>query len=94
MFKIIFIDLPNVASSIFGKYSGSIVGAYGMYGKRSESIHLILGAFGMEIEDPYIFRTARMLSEKARKACGKHAKRVRAILDQFAVFGKHSESIR
>ena len=52
-FKIIFIDHPNVASvcirEAFGKHSRSILGAYGMYGKRSGSMRLVLGAFGMKI---------------------------------------------
>ena len=30
-------------------YSGSIIGAYGMYEKRSGSMRLVLGAFGMKI---------------------------------------------
>ena len=34
---------------VFGKYSGSILGAYGMYGNRLGSMRLIIGAFGMKI---------------------------------------------
>ena len=44
-------------------YSGSILGAYIMYGKRSGSMRLVHGAFGMNIWRcwvPYAFRTPRM----------------------------------
>jgi hypothetical protein len=34
-------------AGVFGKYSGSILGTYGVYGKRLESIRLVLGAFVM-----------------------------------------------
>jgi hypothetical protein len=31
-------------AGVFGKYSGSILGTYGVYEKRSESIHRNVGA--------------------------------------------------
>ena len=49
MFKIIFIVASICIREVFEKYSGSILGAYGMYGKRSGSMRLVFGAFGMKI---------------------------------------------
>ena len=57
MFKLIFINFPNVASMYILEYSGIIIGAYySMYGKRSGSMHLVLGAFGtlwMDMTNPF-----------------------------------------
>ena len=76
MFIIIFIDHPNVASMCIREVFVSILGAYGMYGKRSGSMRLVLGACWNEnvilrCWVPYAFpntpngpRTRRMLSER------------------------------
>ena len=87
-------------SCIFGKYSGSILGAYGMYGKRSGSMCLVLCAFGMKFWRCcvlYAFRTPRMDLEHDEcfpKTCGKHAERVLSIRRVLKAFRKHTESVR
>ena len=92
---------------VFGKYSGSILRAHGMYGKRSGSMRLVLGAFGMNIWRcwvPCAFRTPRMDVEHdecfsnvfsiVRKACGKNTVHSRSIRRVLKAFGKHTESVR
>ena len=58
MFKIFSSTFRMWRSCLFWKYSGSILRAYGMYGKRSGSMRLVLSAFGMKFE-----HWIRMLSE-------------------------------
>ena len=92
---------------VFGKYSGSILGAYGMYGKRWGSMRLVLGAFGMKSWRcwvPYAFRTPQMDLEHdecfpnvfsiVRNACGKSSVHSRSIRRVLKAFGKHAESVR
>ena len=91
---------------VFGKYSRSILGAYGMYGKSSGNMRLVLGAFGMKFwrcwvpNSPNGPRTWRMLSERfqypfrvLRKACGMSSVHSRSIRRVLKAFGKHTESV-
>ena len=89
---------------VFGKYSGTVLGAYGMYGKRTGSMRLVLGAFGMKIwgcRDPCAFRTPKMdlehdecFQKSVLKTCGKSSDHSRLIRRVLKTFGKQSESIR
>ena len=99
MFKIMFIDHPNVASmcirEVFGKLSRSVRHVRKTFGKHASSSWCIRNE-NLEVLGPYAFRTPRMDLEHdecfpkvfsiLRKACGKHAERVRSILGRFAVF--------
>jgi hypothetical protein len=73
---------------VFGKYSGSILGTYGVYGKRSKSIHLVLGVFGMRCWVPYAFRPPRMVYSETIWCIRNHSETI------LKTFGKQTESIR
>jgi hypothetical protein len=74
-----------------------------VYGKRSESIRLVLGTFGVRCWVPYAFRTPRMdlehdecfpnMNVGVLGANGPYSGSIRSIRKPFGVFENHSETI-
>ena len=107
LFKIIFIDHPNVASmcirEVFGKHSRNILHAWKTSGKHASSSWCIRNE-NVEVVGPYAFRTPRMDVEHdecfpnvfsiLRKACGKSSVYSRSIRRVLKAFGKHVENVR